>query len=61
MVKTKREVPHLGAPGYNSPGYGPRFGTPEFDEAAKWTKEYWDKLWKASEEHKKKQQAADEQ
>lgn len=55
MGKIKQEDIHLGAMGINSPGYAPRYGTPEWEEAAKWTKEYWDKLWKASEEHKKKQ------
>lgn len=61
MAKTIKQAPHLGAMGINSPGYGPRFGTPEFEESVKWTKDYWDKLNKASEEHKKKQQAANEQ
>ena len=38
-------APHLGPMGINSPGYAPRQGTPEHEEATKWTQEYWEKLW----------------
>lgn len=44
-VVTDKAPHHLGMPGINSPGYAPRQGTPEYEESAKWTKEYWDRLW----------------
>ena len=37
---------HLGPMGINSPGYGPRPGTPQAAAAEKWMKEYWDTLLK---------------
>ena len=39
-------TPHVGPMGINSPGYAPRPGTPAGDAADKWTKEYWNNLFK---------------
>lgn len=58
MAKTIKQAPHLGAMGINSPGYGPRPGTPEHEEAIQWTKEYWAKLWAGHEAHVARQKEA---
>lgn len=38
---------HLGKPGINSPGYAPRKGTKDYEDALNWTKNYWAKLFEA--------------
>jgi hypothetical protein len=41
----KKETPHLGSMGINSPGFATRKGTKEYEEAEQWTKDYWAKMF----------------